>query len=189
MIFGGFLDTDLTNQCYIIDHNTQKISKMNKPIKTSIDVEGGVGNQSQVSVESFMNRNPSDRHQHSDSSASENNGNRQAGEDSEAQAEVSDNSVVMKKNKKFIKFKDFIIKLPNSIGLAGCKNLPSSNEAIPFVDPPCAMDRTLEMFQHPNQKLKEKGYSIYVVDDEHEIHKFDIDTYEWSIISTTKDQE
>jgi len=40
---------------------------------------------------------------------------------------------------------------------------------------------------HPNQQLRDKGYSIYVVDDEHEIHRFDIDSYEWSIISTTKD--
>ena len=31
MIFGGFLDTDLTNQCYIIDHNRQSIQKMKKP--------------------------------------------------------------------------------------------------------------------------------------------------------------
>jgi len=30
MIFGGFLDTDLTNQCYIIDHNSQTINKMKK---------------------------------------------------------------------------------------------------------------------------------------------------------------
>jgi len=30
MIFGGFLDTDLTNQCYIIDHNTKMIEKMRK---------------------------------------------------------------------------------------------------------------------------------------------------------------
>ena len=33
----------------------------------------------------------------------------------------------------------------------------------------------------------DKGYSIYVVDDEHEIHRFDLDTYEWTIITTTKD--
>jgi len=30
MIFGGFLDTDLTDQCYIIDHNRQSIQKMKK---------------------------------------------------------------------------------------------------------------------------------------------------------------
>jgi predicted amidohydrolase len=30
MIFGGFLDTDLTNQCYIIDHNKQSIQKLRK---------------------------------------------------------------------------------------------------------------------------------------------------------------
>jgi hypothetical protein len=34
---------------------------------------------------------------------------------------------------------------------------------------------------------KEKGYSIYVVDDEHEIHRFDLETNEWTIISTTKE--
>ena len=33
MIFGGFLDTDLTNQCYIIDHNRHSIEKMKKPEK------------------------------------------------------------------------------------------------------------------------------------------------------------
>ena len=38
---------------------------------------------------------------------------------------------------------------------------------------------------HPNQELKDKGYSFYVVDDEHEIHKFDIDTFEWSIVTTS----
>ena len=42
---------------------------------------------------------------------------------------------------------------------------------------------------HPNMRLRDKGYSIYVVDDEHEIHRFDIDTHEWTIISTTKDQD
>lgn len=42
---------------------------------------------------------------------------------------------------------------------------------------------------HPNMRLRDKGYSIYVVDDEHEIHRFDIDTYEWTIISTTKDSD
>ena len=42
---------------------------------------------------------------------------------------------------------------------------------------------------HPNMRLRDKGYSIYVVDDEHEIHRFDIDSYEWTIISTTKDQD
>ena len=36
-------------------------------------------------------------------------------------------------------------------------------------------------------RLDQKGYSIYVVDDEHEIHRFDMDTYEWSIVTTTKD--
>ena len=40
---------------------------------------------------------------------------------------------------------------------------------------------------HPNSRLRDKGYSIYVVDDEHEIHRFDIDTCEWSIVQTTKD--
>ena len=39
-----------------------------------------------------------------------------------------------------------------------------------------------------NQKeFKDKGYSIYVVDDEHEIHRFDLETQEWTIISTTKE--
>ena len=42
--------------------------------------------------------------------------------------------------------------------------------------------------QGPYSNLqRDKGYSIYVVDDEHEIHRFDMDTYEWTIISTTKD--
>jgi len=38
------------------------------------------------------------------------------------------------------------------------------------------------MAQHPNTKFREKGYSIYVVDDEHEIHRFDIDSCQWTII-------
>lgn len=37
------------------------------------------------------------------------------------------------------------------------------------------------------KEQKDKGYSIYVVDDEHEIHRFDLETYEWTIISTTKE--
>jgi len=42
-------------------------------------------------------------------------------------------------------------------------------------------------FWNDGQRLRDKGYSIYVVDDEHEIHRFDLDTYEWSIIQTNKD--
>ena len=38
----------------------------------------------------------------------------------------------MKKSKKFIKFKDYIIKLPNSMGLTGHRN----NEHSPFVEQP-----------------------------------------------------
>lgn len=120
----------------------------------------------------------------------------------------------MKKSKKFIKFKDFIIKLPNSSGLGSSKaqNILGNNELASFVEPPRAEDGSAsgadeqsEQVQldhqcgynpfyrfkhiHPNQQFGNKGYSIYVVDDEHEIHRFDIDTYEWSIISTTKDHE
>jgi hypothetical protein len=43
----------------------------------------------------------------------------------------------MKKSKKFIKFKDYIIKLPNSMGLTGAKNSASNllnNNLAPFVD-------------------------------------------------------
>ena len=126
---------------------------------------------------------------------------------------IADNSVMMKKSKKFIKFKDFIIKLPNSMGLTGHKsvtnttNIINNNDLISFVEPrpkgdEAAVIKPEDNFEnesfgynpfgmnqhvHPNQQLRDKGYSIYVVDDEHEIHKFDIDTYEWTIISTTKD--
>jgi len=127
----------------------------------------------------------------------------------------------MKKSKKFIKFKDYIIKLPNSMGLIGTKHqinnhLNMNNDIGPFVEPPNSPSRNdvegpevsnalanpniidsnyqngygsfgLSQSQHPNFRIRDKGYSIYVVDDEHEIHRFDIDTYEWSIISTTKD--
>ena len=129
----------------------------------------------------------------------------------------------MKKSKKFIKFKDYIIKLPNSMGLIGSKN-PSgimNNDLSSFVESSAAHGQSdvegpgagggngqnaqfanNESFynsgygqygfnsmqpMHPNMRLRDKGYSIYVVDDEHEIHRFDIDSYEWSIISTTKD--
>jgi hypothetical protein len=41
----------------------------------------------------------------------------------------------MKKSKKFIKFKDFIIKLPNSMGLMNSRILSNmNNEVYPFVD-------------------------------------------------------
>jgi hypothetical protein len=53
------------------------------------------------------------------------------------------------------------------------------------------MDQQLEENSGMSNRLmkdyKEKGYSIYVVDDEHEIHRFDLETYEWTIISTTKE--
>jgi len=122
----------------------------------------------------------------------------------------------MKKSKKFIKFKDYIIKLPNSMGLIGSKNNQGSinmnNDIGPFVEPAGSHNQNdvegpgaaqsnqnaIDSFYggsygtfghhiHPNMRLRDKGYSIYVVDDEHEIHRFDIDTYEWTIISTTKD--
>lgn len=113
------------------------------------------------------------------------------------------NYVTMKKSKKFIKFKDYIIKLPNSMGLIGSRNQAAvnmNNDLGPFVE--CPRDENegpggsqqVDSFygfntvhMHPNMRLRDKGYSIYVVDDEHEIHRFDIDTYEWTIISTTKD--
>ena len=112
--------------------------------------------------------------------------------------------VTMKKSKKFIKFKDYIIKLPNSMGLIGSRNqgqVNMNNDLGGFVEQapneigegPCAQAQAMESFygfqqhMHPNMRLRDKGYSIYVVDDEHEIHRFDIDTYEWTIISTTKD--
>lgn len=38
-----------------------------------------------------------------------------------------DELVTMKKSKKFIKFKDFIIKLPNSQGLQGIRNFGSAS--------------------------------------------------------------
>ena len=139
-----------------------------------------------------------------------------------AAANNSDTQYVsMKKSKKFIKFKDYIIKLPNSMGLIGSKNqnqnLNMNNDIGPFVEPANAHNQSdvegpgggnaaqsnqnaLDSYYgnsygsfglgsqlHPNMKLRDKGYSIYVVDDEHEIHRFDIDTYEWTIISTTKD--
>ena len=44
-----------------------------------------------------------------------------------------DQYVTMKKSKKFIKFKDYIIKLPNSMGLTGHRNLIQGNSGVPFV--------------------------------------------------------
>lgn len=40
----------------------------------------------------------------------------------------------MKKSKKFIKFKDFIIKLPNSMGLMNSRNQNANNDIYPFVE-------------------------------------------------------
>ena len=43
--------------------------------------------------------------------------------------------VIMKKSKKFIKFKDFIIKLPNSMGLMNAKNQNQiNNDLYPFIE-------------------------------------------------------
>jgi len=45
--------------------------------------------------------------------------------------------VTMKKSKKFIKFKDYIIKLPNSMGLIGSRNqgvATMKNDLSPFVE-------------------------------------------------------
>ena len=81
MIFGGFLDTDLTSQCFTIDTNSFEIRRM--------------GDQSS-----------------------------------------------MRKSKKFIKLKDYILK---------------------------------------------DGKSVYVVDDENEIHQFDTDRLQWHIIETNRE--
>jgi hypothetical protein len=116
-----------------------------------------------------------------------------------------DQFVTMKKSKKFIKFKDYIIKLPNSMGLIGSR---VNNDQISFVESSSEAQNPIadnegpggsniqnsdffrdQYHMHPNLRYRDKGYSIYVVDDEHEIHRFDIDTYEWSIITTTKDQD
>ena len=81
MIFGGFLDTDLTNQCFTIDTSTFEIKRMNE-------------------------------------------------------------QSVMRKSKKFIKFKDYILK---------------------------------------------DGKFVYVVDDENEIHQFDIDRQQWYVVETNRE--
>ena len=81
MIFGGFLDTDLTNQCFTIDTSTFEIKRMNE-------------------------------------------------------------QSVMRKSKKFIKFKDYILK---------------------------------------------NGKFVYVVDDENEIHQFDIDRQQWYVVETNRE--
>ena len=80
MLFGGFLDIDLTNMCFLIDTQTFEMSKMD---------------------------------------------------------------CVMKKNKKFIKFKDFT--------------------------------------------LRDKNNHIYAVDDENEIHSYDVNKNVWSIVETSRD--
>lgn len=81
MIFGGFLDTDLTNQCFTIDTATFEIRRMPE-------------------------------------------------------------QSVMRKSKKFIKFKDYILK---------------------------------------------DGKFVYVVDDENEIHQFDLDRQQWYVVETNKE--
>lgn len=201
MIFGGFLDTDLTNQCYIIDHNTQSISKMKR--KQSEPNSNGLRIQGSKAINNNAASGRNDGLNDEQSFGRSNNASVAVSASSSIQQR--DQAVLMKKNKKFIKFKDFIIKLPNSTGI-----ISNKNELLNYVDISPHMkedhanklspeDQTLaaELLNplqsskhlHPNQQYKDKGYSIYVVDDEHEIHKFDIDTYEWSIITTTKDED
>lgn len=120
--------------------------------------------------------------------------------------------VTQKKSKKFIKFKDFIIKLPNSTGLSNARNPTQlSSQQQSDIEAPFTVANNAAAASTSNQcqpvdfinnamhgqgglgatrssELRgDKGYSIYVVDDEHEIHRFDLDTYEWTIITTTKD--
>jgi hypothetical protein len=55
--------------------------------------------------------------------------------------------VNMKKSKKFIKFKDYIIKLPNSMGLIGSRNqgvATMNNDLSPFVESPSNITNDLE---------------------------------------------
>jgi hypothetical protein len=51
-----------------------------------------------------------------------NEGNDEAAGAGAAGGNSEQNFVTMKKSKKFIKFKDYIIKLPNSMGLIGSRN-------------------------------------------------------------------
>jgi hypothetical protein len=63
----------------------------------------------------------------------EENDNDNGGENPANQNNQGSNFVLMKKSKKFIKFKDFIIKLPNSLGLIQHKQL-LNNDSMPFVE-------------------------------------------------------
>lgn len=167
MIFGGFLDTDLTNQCYIIDHNCQSIQKMKKPQRKRNNSSANESRErardrsqnhaasgAEASGQEERNRNSQVRNSNSASNndsaepSRRNNPNREPNlegnqELAQDQSNASnEKSVVMKKSKKFIKFKDFIIKLPNSTGLTGSKNLNilSSTDLANFVEPPRAED-------------------------------------------------
>ena len=230
MIFGGFLDTDLTNQCYVIDHNRQSIQKMKKT-----DRRRNV-NPAHASSQANQRANPRPSNQRAADNRAENSVSPQrsaqnqnaAGSGSNPpnlgaldqlsqeneepvlpnQSSPADQLVTMKKSKKFIKFKDYIIKLPNSMGLIGSRTTGASvlsNDLAPFVEQrdesegpggviqPASGEQnefsapSSQRYNQHDLHGKDKGYSIYVVDDEHEIHRFDIDKFEWSIISTTKD--
>lgn len=147
MIFGGFLDTDLTNQCYIIDHNRQSIQKMKKSNRQR---SGANPAEARARGRQPNNERPA-RNQEGNveagvldsSSVRANRGNSNSRpEENEDQNNAAggavDTQVVMKKGKKFIKFKDYIIKLPNSMGIASkaTGNFINNNALPSFVEPP-----------------------------------------------------
>lgn len=61
MIFGGFLDTDLTNQCYIIDHNRQSIQKMKRTFNRQRS--NIVSNANRLRNQQNLERSPRGRNQ------------------------------------------------------------------------------------------------------------------------------
>lgn len=96
MVFGGFMDTDLTSQCFKIDTRTFEIAKMD---------------------------------------------------------------CQMRKSKKFIKFKDFAV-VTNASG------------------------QHLDVSKQP---LAPRSGFVYIVDDESEIHQFDIGKNQWAIVETARE--
>ena len=164
MIFGGFLDTDLTNQCYIIDHNRQSIQKMKKNRVNGAEAENAQAAGGQMQSEANQIDHAAriaERGQNGAPAGGQgpiNRAEQRVGENNQqinpivevnAEPEVApvdeaanaNNNeqmyVTMKKSKKFIKFKDYIIKLPNSMGLIGSRNqgqVNMNNDLGPFVE-------------------------------------------------------
>ncbi|CDW85029.1 kelch motif family protein [Stylonychia lemnae] len=118
MLFGGFMDTDLTNMCFKVDTNTFEITKMD---------------------------------------------------------------CVMKKSKKFIKFKDYTIKI-NPQQYQGFNQGAGSN-----ITNRRQVAGNLVLGGEQNLINDQSQGFVYIVDDENEIHQYDITRNQWFIVETNRE--